>query len=108
MAFSWAAGSSPPAAAAPSPAAARPARPATRTMKNSSRLAEKIARNLSRSSSGNRRVLGQGQHPGVEVEPRQLAVEQLRPVGLDRGGDRPVAGIGSGAFLAPFFGTPSG
>src|SRR5581483_10357606 len=36
----------------PSPAATRPARPATRTMKNSSRLPEKMARNLSRSSSG--------------------------------------------------------
>ena len=36
--------------------------------------------NLARSSSGTTRSLGQGQHPRVEVEPRQLPVEvALRP-----------------------------
>ena len=35
-----------------------------------------MARNLARSSSGQLAVLGQGEHPGVEVEPRQLAVEE--------------------------------
>jgi hypothetical protein len=49
-------------------------RPATRTWKNSSRLDWKMARNLARSSSG-ARVLGQGEHPLVELQPGQLAVE---------------------------------
>ena len=44
-------------------------------MKNSSRLDETIARNFSRSSSGTVRVLGELQHPVVELHPRELAVE---------------------------------
>ena len=61
------------------PAAIRRLRPATRTMKNSSRLVAKIARNRARSSSGSVRVLGELEHPVVEVQPGQLAVEE--PVG---------------------------
>ena len=41
-----------------------------------------MARNFARSSSGSSRVLGEGEHPGVEVEPRQLAVEE--PLGRSR------------------------
>ena len=51
-------------------------RPATRTWKNSSRLLAKIARNLARSSSGSDLVLGQRQHARVEVDPRQLPVQE--------------------------------
>ena len=50
-------------------------RPATRTMKNSSRLLAKIARKFARSSTGQRRVLGELEHPLVERQPAQLAVE---------------------------------
>ena len=35
-----------------------------------------MARNFARSSSGSSAVLGEGEHPGVEVEPRELAVEE--------------------------------
>ena len=56
----------------PRPAACRPA---TRTMKNSSRLLAKIARNLTRSSSGMCARPGLGEHALVELEPGQLAVE---------------------------------
>ena len=45
-------------------------------MKNSSRLLAKIARNRARSSSGSARVLGQLEHALVEVQPRELAVEE--------------------------------
>ena len=34
-----------------------------------------MAQNFTRSSSGTRRLVGQGQHPGVEVEPGELAVQ---------------------------------
>ena len=81
-------GSSPDAAGTATPAAIRRLRPATRTMKNSSRLEAKIARNRTRSSSGSVRVLGELEHPGVEVQPGQLAVEE--PVGLEVGGGRVV------------------
>ena len=56
----------------PAPSAARPP---TRTMKNSSRLELKMARNLSRSRSGTLAILGLLQHPAIEFEPAQLAVE---------------------------------
>ena len=59
-----------------SPAATWSLRPATRTWKNSSRFWLKMARNLARSSSGTAVVRGQGQHPRVEVEPGQLAVDE--------------------------------
>ena len=58
-----------------SPVTMRRLRPATRTMKNSSRLLAKIARKLARSSSGQRRVLGELEHALVEREPAELAVE---------------------------------
>ena len=61
------------------PAASCSMRPETRTSKNSSRFWLKMARNLARSSSGQVRVLGQGEHAVVEVEPRELAVEE--PIG---------------------------
>ena len=60
-------------------------RPATRTMKNSSRLLVKMARNRARSSSGSVGVLGQLEHPLVEVQPGQLAVEEAVGVPLDGG-----------------------
>ena len=62
-----------------------------------------MARNLARSSSGTRRVLGQREHAGVEVEPRQLAVQEaLGRVG--RSGRRPctaVAPASRGRVLQP-------
>ena len=61
-----------------SPDAAWSIRPATRTMKNSSRFEEKIAQNLTRSSSGSGLVRREREHALVEVEPRELAVEQRR------------------------------
>ena len=54
----------------------------TRTWKNSSRFCEKIARNFARSSSGQRVVFREREDAGVEVEPRQLAVE-VASVGVD-------------------------
>ena len=69
----------------PRPAAIRRLRPATRTMKNSSRLLVKIARKRTRSSSGRLAVLGQLEHPLVEVQPGELAVEEPVVVLLDRG-----------------------
>ena len=77
-------GISPEAAGTATPAAMRRFRPATRTMKNSSRFEAKIARNRTRSSSGSARVLGELEHPGVEAQPGQLAVEE--PVGGQVGG----------------------
>ena len=50
-------------------------RPATRTWKNSSRLLLKIARNLSRSSSGVAVVEGFVEDPAIELEPGQLAIQ---------------------------------
>ena len=61
------------------PASTWPTRPATRTMKNSSRLLAEIERNRSRSSSGWLGLLGLLEHPAVELEPRQFAVDE--PVG---------------------------
>ena len=78
-------GISPEAARTARPAAIRRLSPATRTMKNSSRLLVKIARNRTRSSSGMLVVLGQLEHPLVEVQPRQLAVEEAVVELLDRG-----------------------
>ena len=52
-------------------------RPPTRFMKNSSRLESKMAMNFSRSSSGLAGVLRLVQHAGVELQPRQLAVQQI-------------------------------
>ena len=54
----------------------------TRTWKNSSRFCEKIARNFARSSSGQRGIFREREDAGVEVEPRELAVE-VASVGLD-------------------------
>ena len=62
------------------PAASCSCRPDTRTWKNSSRFELKIARNFARSSSGSVGVLGEREHPRVEVEPRELAVEVARVV----------------------------
>ncbi len=50
-------------------------RPATRTMKNSSRFDAKMARKFARSSTGKRRILGQLEHPLVERQPAELAIE---------------------------------
>ena len=49
-------------------------RPAPRRTRRGCSL--KMARNFARSSSGTVGVLGEGEHPGVEVEPRELAVEE--------------------------------
>ncbi len=84
----WAVGERPSGARRRMPAATWSSRPATRTWKNSSRFWLKMARNLARSSSGIERVVGQGQDPLVEVEPRQLAVEEA--VGVLA--QRPAAG----------------
>ena len=93
-------GSSPVAAGTATPAAIRRLRPATRTMKNSSRLRAKIARNRTRSSSGSGRVLGELEHPRVEVQPGQLAVEE--PVGgRGRGPSRRTAARRRTARRAP-------
>ena len=69
-------GSSPEAERTARPVAMRRLSPATRTMKNSSRLLAKMARKRARSSSGSVRVLGQLQHPLVELQPGDLAVEE--------------------------------
>jgi hypothetical protein len=50
--------------------------PATRTMKNSSRLLEKIARNFGPLEQRHGLVHGQLQHPLVELQPRDLALEE--------------------------------
>ncbi len=50
--------------------------PATRTMKNSSRFEATIARNFSRSTSGTVGVARLVEHALVELEPRQLAVDE--------------------------------
>ena len=50
-------------------------------MKNSSRLLAEIDRNRTRSSSGWLRIGGLLEHPAVEVQPGQLAVDEaLRAV----------------------------
>ena len=59
-------------------------------MKNSSRLVDQIAQNFRRSSSG-ARVLGELQHAVVEVQPRQLAVEEQRLVDEVVGSRRPCS-----------------
>ena len=46
-------------------------------MKNSSRFEAKIARNFTRSSSGLVAFCGLFQHPGIELEPAQLAVDEV-------------------------------
>ena len=84
------AGVRPSGEATPSPAATCSLRPATRTWKNSSRFWLKMARNLARSRSGHGVVGRQGEHPLVEVEPGQLAVEVARGVG--RSSSRPSTG----------------
>ena len=61
-----------------------PCRPATRTMKNSSRLLAEIDRKRSRSSSGWLGLRGLLQHPAVELQPGQLAVDEA----LGRGEQR--------------------
>ena len=75
MSASTSCGARPTLVGTASPVTMRRLRPATRTMKNSSRLLAKIARKLARSSSGQRRVLGEFEHALVEREPAQLAVE---------------------------------
>ena len=88
------------------PAATCSCRPETRTWTNSSRLVAKIARNFGPLEQRALGVLGQREHPGVEVEPGQLAVQQsvlLRGVGRLHGRIVPVelgsrsAGVGSPA-----------
>ena len=68
-------GSSPAAVRTARPVAMRRFSPATRTMKYSSRLLAKIARKRARSSSGTVGVHGELEHPLVELQPRQLALE---------------------------------
>ena len=53
-------------------------RPATRTWKNSSRLDAKMERNFTRSSSGVRGSQRLVEHPAVELEPGQLAIDVER------------------------------
>ena len=88
------------------PAAIRRLRPATRTMKNSSRLLAKIARNRARSSSGSVSVLGELEHPLVEAQPGQLAVEEPVVELLDRR-ERRVVGSYGGSTSKVSSGTPS-
>ena len=45
-------------------------------MKNSSRFEEKMAQNFTRSSSGCFSSADEVEHAGVELDPRQLAVEE--------------------------------
>jgi hypothetical protein len=59
-----------------------PSRPATRTMKNSSRLAADIDRNRTRSSSGCADVERFLEHPAVELQPGELAVDEALGAGL--------------------------
>ena len=68
--------------AAGSSRAAAPSAPATRISKNSSRLLPTMHRKRSRSSSGTSGILRQREHAPVEVEQRQLAVDQR--IGSDR------------------------
>ena len=58
------------------PARSWPRRPATRTMKNSSRLLAEIERNRTRSSRGWRGIFRLLEHPAIEVQPGQLAVDE--------------------------------
>ena len=58
------------------PVAIRRLSPATRTMKNSSRLLAKIARKRARSSSGTSGSAASCEHPLVELQPGDLAVEE--------------------------------
>ena len=58
------------------PARNWPLRPATRTMKNSSRLLAEIERNRTRSSSGWASLLGLLEHAAIEMQPRQLTIDE--------------------------------
>ena len=90
-------GSSPAAVRTARPVAMRRLSPATRTMKYSSRLFAKIARKRVRSSSGTAGSIGELEHPLVELQPRQLALEvavggQLVLVVLPTGADEAPVG----------------
>ena len=95
-------GSCPAAEGTARPVAMRRLSPATRTMKNSSRFEAKIERKLTRSSSVQLRILGQLQHPGVEVQPAQLPVKEP-VVGEVAVGDRGGLEVGN---LDPVLGGP--
>ena len=49
-----------------------------------------MARNLSRSSSGTLRILGFFQHPAIEFQPAQLAVDVQRRIVERNVGGRPL------------------
>ena len=57
------------------PSSCRCFRPATRISKNSSRLPEEMHRNFSRSSSGTRVIEGLRQHPLIELQQGEFAVD---------------------------------
>ena len=69
-------GSARPGSRSVMPARTWPFRPATRTMKNSSRLLAEIDRKRSRSSSGWLAFSRLLQHPAIEMQPGQLAVDE--------------------------------
>ena len=72
------------------PASTWSCRPATRTMKNSSRLAAKIAQNFTRSSSGTSGSSASSSTRSLKSQPGQLAVEvQLGGVEVDAALRRP-------------------
>ena len=73
-------------------------RPPTRTWKNSSRLLLEMARNFARSSSGARRLLGELEHAGVEIQPAQMAVDVAMTV-VQRDGVMPTFGRDGGRRL---------
>src|SRR5688572_13564906 len=103
MALSCSAGSSPPGAAAPSPAATRPARPATRTMKNSSRLAEKIATNFSRSKRGTEASSARARTRALKSS-HERSRSSSSPPSVSTGAATSWAAT---SFLADFFAIPS-
>jgi hypothetical protein len=47
-------------------------------MKNSSRFELKMARNFTRSSRGDAGILGLFEDPAIELEPGELAIDELR------------------------------
>ena len=57
-------------------------RPATRTMKNSSRLLAEIDRKRTRSSSGWCSLAGLFEHPAIEMQPGQFAIDETRPAAI--------------------------
>ena len=102
MSASTSVGARPTLVGTASPVRMRRFRPATRTMKNSSRLLAKMARKLARSSSGMLGSSAEFEHPLVEREPAQLAVEE--PVGRQR----PVVDPGRVVVVVEAVGDESG